>query len=60
MLVDVRLEGQPVFLGDRARQTLGLQRTHIDQHVGQVLPGLFALAGALEILLGYPRTIQKN
>ena len=60
MLVDVRLEGQPVFLGDRARQTLRLQRTHVDQHVGQVLPGLFALAGALEILLGYPRAIQKN
>ena len=41
-------------LGYFARQALRLQRAHVDQYVGQILAGLFALAGALEVLLGYP------
>ena len=45
MFVDMRLKGQPVFLGDRARQALRLQRPHVDQHVGEVLARLLALAG---------------
>jgi hypothetical protein len=60
MLVNVCLEREPVFLGDRARQALRLQRAHIDQHIGQVLAGLLALAGALEVLRGDPGAIQQD
>jgi hypothetical protein len=60
MLVNMGLKGEPVFLGDRTRQALRLQRAHIDEHIGQVLAGLFALAGALEILLRHPRAVEQN
>ena len=56
----MRLEGQPVFLRECARQALRLQRAHLDQHVGQLLPGLFALARLVEILRRDPRAVEQN
>ena len=56
----MRLEGQPVFLRECARETLRLQRAHLDQHVGEFLPGLLALARLVEILRGNPRSIEQN
>ena len=50
MLVDMRLEGQPVFLRQRAREALRLERAHVDQHVGQLLAGFFALARLFQVL----------
>src|SRR5208282_3138854 len=60
MLVDMGLERQPVFLRERARQALRLQRAHLDQHVGQLLAGLLALARLVEVLRRDPRAVQQD
>ena len=54
------LEWQAVFLRECAREALRLERTHLDQHVGQFLPGLFPLARLVEILGGDPRSVEQN
>jgi len=54
------LEWQPVFLGQRARETLRLERAHLDQHVGQLLPGFLALARLVEILCRDPRAVEQD
>ncbi len=50
MLVDMGLKGQAILLRQGARQTLGLQRPHLDQRRGQFLTRLLALPGSLQIL----------
>src|SRR5262249_17169276 len=60
MLIDMSLERQPVFLRQRARQPLRLQRAHLDQHVGQLLTGLLALARLVEVLLRHPRAVKQD
>src|SRR5208282_5888346 len=60
MLVDMGLERQPVFLRERARQALRLQRAHLDQHLGQFLAGLLALARLVEVLRRNPRAVQQD
>ena len=60
MLIYMGLVWQPVFLRERARQPLRLQRAHLDQHVGQVLAGLLALARFVEVLRRDPRAVQQD
>ena len=60
VLVDMGLEGQVIFLGERTREALRLQRAHLDQHVGNFLAGLLALPRRVEILLGDPRAVEQD
>jgi len=50
VLVDMRLKRHPIFLRERTRKALRLERAHLDQHVGQFLAGLLALARFVEVL----------
>ncbi len=60
VLVDVRLEGEAILLRQGARQPLGLECTHLDQHVSEFLAGLLALAGLVDILRRDPGTVQQD
>src|SRR5271155_1899350 len=56
----MRLERQAVFLGQRACESLRLERAHLDQHVGQLLAGLLALPRLVEVLRRDPRPVQQD
>jgi len=54
MLIDVRLEGEPIFLRENSRQPLWFERAHLNECVGELLPGFLSLPGFFEVMLGNP------
>src|SRR5712671_5066201 len=56
----MRLKGEAIFLSEGARQALRLERAHIDQDVGDLLPWLLALMRFFKILRRDPRAIEQD